>query len=59
MDFCVCCGAYVPEGRMVCFNCENGALQYNAPPQKHRCGWIRTLINAVRKRQQYEEIDYY
>lgn len=50
MDFCVCCGAYVPEGRMVCFNCENETSQHNAPPQKHRCGWMRTLINSVRKR---------
>lgn len=32
MDFCVCCGAYVPEGRMVCFNCENETSQHNAPP---------------------------
>lgn len=22
-DKCVCCGAYVPEGRQVCLNCEN------------------------------------
>lgn len=22
MDFCVCCGQYVPEGRMVCPECE-------------------------------------
>ena len=50
MDFCVCCGAYVPEGRMVCFNCENESSQYNAPPQEHRCGWIRTLINSVIKK---------
>ena len=21
MDFCVCCGAYVPEGTMVCIQC--------------------------------------
>ena len=24
MDTCVCCGAVVPEGRMVCWACENG-----------------------------------
>lgn len=22
VDRCVCCGEYVPEGRMVCFDCE-------------------------------------
>ena len=25
MDTCVCCGAYVPEGRQVCFDCEREA----------------------------------
>lgn len=24
MNTCVCCGAPVPEGRMVCWACENG-----------------------------------
>jgi len=23
-DSCVCCGEYVPEGRQVCWGCENG-----------------------------------
>lgn len=23
MDTCVCCGAAIPEGRMVCWACEN------------------------------------
>ena len=23
MDTCVCCGAVIPEGRMVCWACEN------------------------------------
>ena len=23
---CVCCGAVVPEGRMVCWACENGQV---------------------------------
>ena len=26
-DYCVCCGEYVPEGRMVCPNCEKKANQ--------------------------------
>jgi hypothetical protein len=21
-DICVCCGEYIPEGRMVCYSCE-------------------------------------
>ena len=24
MEFCVCCGAPIPEGRMVCWACEHG-----------------------------------
>ena len=24
VDTCVCCGAVIPEGRMVCWACENG-----------------------------------
>ena len=24
VDLCVCCGAPVPEGRMICATCENG-----------------------------------
>lgn len=23
VDLCVCCGAYVPEVRQVCWDCEN------------------------------------
>lgn len=23
-EYCVCCGAEVPEGRMVCWACEHG-----------------------------------
>jgi len=29
-DTCVCCGAPVPEGRMVCKNCEANPLQIKA-----------------------------
>lgn len=25
-DICVCCGRYVPEGRMICQNCEAGQI---------------------------------
>jgi len=30
LDFCVCCGAYVPEGMMVCLQCQMGAKNMNA-----------------------------
>jgi hypothetical protein len=26
-DYCVSCGAYVPEGRHICTDCENGCKQ--------------------------------
>lgn len=29
MDFCVCCGAYVPEGTMVCLECRRKYLDGN------------------------------
>jgi len=30
-DTCVCCGEYVPEGRMVCYSCEK--LPYSEVPK--------------------------
>ena len=29
-DICVCCGAPVPEGRMICWNCEKEIAQTKA-----------------------------
>jgi RNA polymerase subunit RPABC4/transcription elongation factor Spt4 len=29
-DTCICCGEIVPEGRMVCPNCEAGATKQEA-----------------------------
>lgn len=31
VDTCICCGAIVPEGRMVCANCEAGQTKKEAP----------------------------
>ncbi len=31
IDTCVCCGAYVPEGRQVCYTC-NSKLKRNVKP---------------------------
>lgn len=39
-DICVCCGAYVPEGRMVCPNCQ---LTVNKPDCQ-RCRYRYWLI---------------
>ena len=27
---CVCCNKIIPEGRQVCWSCENGNIQYDA-----------------------------
>ena len=28
MDECICCGATVPEGRMICLGCEKGGIKW-------------------------------
>lgn len=33
-DFCICCGAYVPEGRQVCHTCENREMPKRQPQQE-------------------------
>ena len=38
-DRCVCCGKYVPEGRMVCYSCEAITL----PAMETRRGAKRIL----------------
>lgn len=30
MDYCVCCGNRIPEGRMVCPNCERKEIKTGA-----------------------------
>lgn len=39
-DLCIFCGAEVPEGRMLCFNCENGCRddKSNPPNSTHASG---------------------
>lgn len=32
---CVCCGADIPEGRMICPNCESAKVKAYAALQKH------------------------
>ena len=42
-DTCVSCGAVIPEGRMVCPNCENGANLGGKPAGG---GQVMTLLDA-------------
>lgn len=39
MDTCVCCGAVVPEGRMVCWACEN---RQGVSPERRANGTVGT-----------------
>ena len=36
MDYCVCCGRYVPEGRMVCPICEEHKLYGSNKGELHK-----------------------
>lgn len=38
IDTCVSCGEYVPEGRMICVNCEDNAYSRN---QGEVAEWIK------------------
>lgn len=33
-DICVCCGAPVPEGRQICWECENKPIKEKHDDQK-------------------------
>lgn len=64
VDTCVCCGAYVPEGRQVCSDCEREAnrefvrtdkpFDYNAMIRsyykEHPGEFIKALIGIKPKR---------
>lgn len=41
-DVCVCCGAPVPEGRMVCPQCERGIASCDKVSQDY----LNTLLNT-------------
>ena len=62
MDTCVCCGAVVPEGRMICWACENGK---GVSPERRANGTVgtadcRTAIGTVVLRYlPHELVGYY
>lgn len=43
MDTCVCCGAVIPEGRMVCWACENGQ---GVSPERRANGTVGTATGG-------------
>lgn len=42
MDTCVCCGAVVPEGRMICWACEN---RHGVSPE--RTNYMKETMNPL------------
>lgn len=48
-DRCVCCGAIVPEGEMVCSTCVVDVFSKNKRPPA-RLGWAQSLFRRHRKK---------
>lgn len=52
-DMCVCCGSPVPEGRMVCFACEDEDIKI--VPKERKESPLKSLWGfAVRRRKSDE-----
>ena len=43
MEFCVCCGAVIPEGRWICWQCEHCAW---AEPEMHSFSLYRYKVSV-------------
>ena len=43
VDTCVCCGAIIPEGRMICWSCEYQFDVVNATPCPECGGKLTTM----------------
>ena len=47
-DTCVCCGKYIPEGRMVCYSCEElSCKNLNMTPNSYQKAALRTKNNKL------------
>jgi predicted nucleic acid-binding Zn ribbon protein len=42
-DTCVCCGEYIPEGRMICYSCEKLPLMIFKKEDKKKM-WKKELL---------------
>lgn len=52
-DTCVCCGEYVPEGRMVCYSCEKLSSYKNlniTPSRISKTDYYLGIAEAVSRR---------
>ena len=50
-DRCVCCGKIIPEGRMVCRDCENGNVSVQ---QTNKSKWYLRLLKKLGVNIKYE-----
>jgi len=50
-DFCVCCGEPVPEGRMVCFFCENQPIPNTTPIPDKSALILKKLFGMSKERK--------
>ena len=50
-DFGVCCGEPVPEGRMVCFSCENQPIQNTTPIPDKSALILKKLFGMLKDRK--------
>lgn len=50
MDYCVCCGEYVPEGRMVCASCWKRYMEGDDCPVSEGVGERVVSLTEGKKR---------
>ena len=55
MDYCVCCDACVPEGRMVCSACEQQALQKDTKTEINR--YLKQYHTGIRNAVYSRELE--
>ena len=61
MGTCLCCGAVIPEGRMVCWQCEHDIMEGKPMDEtnielklndhEHEIGSLKHRLDNVEKRQ--------
>ena len=54
-DRCVCCGEIIPEGRQICWRCENATINYESwyVLPARQCG----KINLMRVIEEWKKLN--
>lgn len=47
VDRCICCGAQIPEGRQVCWSCENMTSQTVKSPSEKQIQLVDAIANTL------------